>query len=103
MKDKELPLGTTVYYSLEDYTSGDEIIYSSTITEIYDKELKFPNGTTLPIHFYRLDDGLSLQRCSFYTLPELFQLKDRLQFIQNNIRGDKNEYSTIYRESTTNQ
>lgn len=102
MDNKDLPLGTTVYYSIEDYDSGDEVIYEGKITKIYDAPLQLQD-TTINIHLYQVADGLSMQRGSFYTLPELFQFKDRIQYLQEHLRGDNNEHTTVYRESTTNR
>lgn len=90
MKDEveKYPIGTTVYYSVEDYDTGKECIYEGKITNIYYKDLEL-NDTKVHMKLYAIGDGLSMQCNAFYTLEELFQLKERLEYLQQEVVKDK--------------
>lgn len=88
MNTERYPIGTTVYYTLDDYFTGEPIIYSGTITDITVQDL-YLNNKHLKCKFYKLDNGIGLMKNSFYTLHELFQLKERLEVTMNEFRKDK--------------
>lgn len=85
LKNYPVKIGDKVYYSIEDYNTGTEIIYEGAISKIYDTTIKIKDKD-LTMTLYQVADGLSMQRNAFYTLPELFDLKSRLEYLHNNLQ-----------------
>lgn len=78
-KQKEkYPIGTRVYYSLDNWDDNGMSIYSGVIEDIKIQDLKV-GDKSFKVKFYYLDNGMGLQRNAFYTIDELFQLKERLE------------------------
>lgn len=84
---EKYPVGTKVYYSLDAYETGEPTIYSGTITRIDNSNIKLLN-TELPAKVYYLDTEIGLMSNSFYTIQELFQLKEKLENTYNEYRKD---------------
>lgn len=87
-KEERYPIGTEVYYSLEDYETGEDIIYKGTITKIYYTDLDVAD-TTLHLKMYEVNEGLGMQCNAFYTIEELFALKNRLEQTYLELSKDK--------------
>lgn len=85
---EKYPVGTTVYYTLDDYDTGEPVIYSGKIVKITNQTLNL-NGKKFPAKFYQLDSGLGMIYNSFYTIEELFQLKEKLELTMNEFLKDK--------------
>lgn len=87
-KTKEkYPVGTEVYYSLEDYNTGEDIIYKGKVRKIYYTDLEL-NDKTFHLKMYEVRKGLGMQSNSFYTLEELFKLKTRLEETYHDLTKD---------------
>lgn len=92
MKEK-YKVGQTVYYSLEDYDTGNPVIYSGKIESIsIDKVLEY-KGKTIKSKFYHLDNGIGVQENAMYTIEELFKMKEHLEHLLNTYQ--KKELLTI--------
>lgn len=92
MEEEKYPVGTEVYYSLDDFDSGEPVIYKGVIKAIHRNDIKLgphpkdPKGMPTILKdakFYEVNDGLSLMCNAFYTLDELFELKDRLELLMH--------------------
>lgn len=81
---KDLKIGDEVYYTWEDLNTGEDLIYKGTIVDIIKKPIKI-NDIELNHTFYMLDDGMGVQRNCCYTIEELFELKNRLEFLKNTV------------------
>lgn len=83
MEEKEkYPVGTKVYYSSEDYNTGEDVIYEGEVQDIYYHTLNL-GGKELNMKLYKINDGLSMQCNAFYTLEELMSMANRLQYLLN--------------------
>ena len=88
MKKEKYPIGTEVYYSIEDYDTGESIIHKGKITKIFYNDLNL-NGKTIHSKFYEINNGWSMQENCFYTINELFKMKERLEYLQNELSKEK--------------
>ena len=89
MEEKEkYPVGTKVYYSSEDYNTGEDIIYEGEVQDIYYHTLNL-GGKELNMKLYKVNDGLSMQCNAFYTLDELMSMAQRLQYLVDEIDKEK--------------
>lgn len=86
---EEPTINTTVYYELEDQ-DGNPTYYTSTIKSIHQHPLTLLDTTIHPT-FYYVDDTLGLQRNAFYTLPELFHIKDNYQLLTSTLQSTLSE------------
>ena len=86
-KEEKYPVGTTVYYTWDDYDTGEPVIYSGTITKITMQTINLKDKK-FKAKFYQLDNGIGMMYNSFYTIEELFQLKERLETRMNEYRKD---------------
>lgn len=88
INEEKYPIGTEVYYSLDDYETGEPIIYKGKITKIYYTDLDVAD-TTLHLKMYEVNEGLGMQCNAFYTIEELFALKERLEQTYSELSKDK--------------
>lgn len=84
---KKLKIGDEVFYSLEDYNTGEDVIYKGTVKEIKNHKLKIKDKE-IDIIFYDTGTGIGCERKSLYTLEELFEMKNRLEYLLNEIAGE---------------
>lgn len=99
--DEKYPIGTEVYFTMEDYNSGDEIIYKGVVSDIFYHKLKLKD-VTLNMKLYRVGDGIAMQCNAFYTLEELFQMKERLIYLQHELGKDIDKImkeTSVYRKA----
>lgn len=100
MDRQELHIGDRVFYSLEDYASGEEIIYEGYICNINtDHNIKLGN-IDITATFYEVSDkpngdpiGIGMQRNCLYTINDLFKIKDTYEYQQRKVEKE-NEQST---------
>lgn len=76
---RELKIGDEVYYSVEDYDTGNDVIYKAKIVNIIKEDIHLGDTILKDCIFYKLDNGTGVQRNACYTIDELFQLKERLE------------------------
>ena len=88
MNEEKYPIGTEVYYSLEDYDTGGEAIYKGKITDIYDHEVNLLN-VKHKMKIYKIDNKIGMQYNAFYTLEELIKMADRLKYLTKEIDKTK--------------
>ena len=85
---KEIKIGQVVYYEL------DKDIYQDQVIRIEERTINIKKKHILRT-FYQMKKGLALEREAFYTIEELFESKDKLEYILNNkvknLLGDKDE------------
>lgn len=86
---EEVTINTPVYYELED-SYGNPTYYTSTIKSINQQPLTLLDTTIHPT-FYYVQDGLGLQRNAFYTLPQLFHIKDNYQLLTSTLQSTISE------------
>lgn len=90
-QNNEPRVGDEVFYSLEDYDTGEDIIYKGKITKIFMQDVTFiyansgkETKTKKYIRLYQVADGLAMQRNAFYTIDELFKMREKLEEIIKN-------------------
>jgi len=88
MKVEKYPIGTEVYYSLEDYDSGEDIIYKGTISKIDYHDFKIKDNS-YHMKMYQVNKGLGMQCNAFYTLEELYKMANRLQYLTKEYYKEK--------------
>lgn len=94
-KIEKYPIGTKIYYSLEDYDTGEPVIYKTKVKTIFIKNIQIPiTKKEMKVKIYEMEDGMGMTKNAFYTLQELFDMKDRLEM---NINSCDKE--TILKES----
>lgn len=73
-----LEVGSKVYYKLEDYNTGEDVIYEGTVRKIYTAPLpvKDKDGKNKMSTFYEVAEGLGCQRNAIYTIKDLFKIVD---------------------------
>lgn len=81
----EPKIGDKVYYSLEDYDTGEDFIYEGVVKDIYLQDIDI-GGKNIELKMYKVADGLAMQRNAFYTIEELFKMKERLEFLLNELK-----------------
>lgn len=92
MDKQELQIGDKVYYSLEDYDSGEEVIYEGYICNINaDHNIKLGN-IDITSTFYEISDrpngesnGIGMQRDCLYTIKDLFKIKNAYEYQQRKV------------------
>lgn len=88
MNEEKYPIGTEVYYQLEDYDTGEDLIYKGKITDIYNHEVNLLNKKH-KMKIYKINDQIGMQRNAFYTLEELMAMANRLQYLTKEIDKTK--------------
>lgn len=95
-KDEKYPIGTEVYYSLDDWDTGEPVIYKTKVKAIVMKDIKIPiTEKEMKVKIYQMENGWGMSKNSFYTLKELFDMKERLEINVNSfdkeimLKGDK--------------
>lgn len=76
MPEREtLNVGDRVFYVLEDFATGEEVIHESTIKKINYHDLEIGDQKiTKP--FYYVTDGVGMQRNALYTIKDLFAIAE---------------------------
>lgn len=98
MGKQELQIGDKVYYSLEDYDSGEEIIYEGYICGINaNHNIKIGN-IDITSTFYELSDtpngdsnGIGMQRNCLYTINDLFKIKNAYEYQQRKVEKENEQ------------
>lgn len=86
---RDLKVGDEVYYTYEDYKTGDDVIYKSKIKKIVKQDITLGNKVLKDKIFYWLESGIVLMRNACYTIEELFEMKERLEEIKNAFEIEK--------------
>lgn len=81
-RKKEPEIGDVVAYSLEVYDTGEDVIYTGVIQDIFFQTIQI-GKVKRNIKLYKVNDGLAMQRNAFYTMDELFNMKERLEKLLN--------------------
>lgn len=84
---EKYPIGTEVYYTLEDYDTGEDIIYKGKVRRIYYTDFEL-NEHKFHLKMYEVNKGLGMQSNNFYTIQELFKLKQRLEETYQDLAKD---------------
>lgn len=92
MDRQELRIGDEVFYTLEDYESGEEIIHKGYIREINaDHNIRL-GSIDITSTFYELSDspngdpiGIGMQRNNLYTIQDLFKIKNAYEYQQRKV------------------
>lgn len=100
MQRSELKIGDRVFYSMEDYESGEDIVYEGYVHSIHENHRLEIGNMDLCMTFYEVSDrpggeprGIGMQRNCLYTLKELFEIKDAYEYQQRRLEnqgGDNN-------------
>lgn len=86
--EEKYPIGTEVYYSLEDYNTGEDIIYKGIVQNIEIKKVNLLDKE-YEMKMYMLDTRMGMQCNAFYTLKELYDMAERLRYIKQIYDKDK--------------
>lgn len=94
---EELNIGDRVFYTMEDYDTGEDIIYEGYVVSFDDDvSLYIGNDRDDKIklgRFYNISDKkdgdmiVGMQRDCLYTIKDLFNIKDRLTEISSKLTG----------------
>lgn len=79
---KEPEIGDVVAYTLEIYDTGEDVIYTGVIQDIFFQTIQI-GKIKRNIKLYKVNDGLAMQRNAFYTMDELFNMKEKLEKLLN--------------------
>lgn len=101
MQRSELRIGDRVFYTLEDYESGKDMVYEGYIHSIHEDHKIEIGNMDLNITFYEVSDrpggeprGIGMQRNCLYTLDDLFEIKDKYEYQQRRLESDNSGEST---------
>lgn len=86
---RDIKIGDHVYYRIEDYDTGDKVLYEGYVIGTTDHTIKLKGEDVDLGKFYNISDKpdgemiMGLQRNRFYTIEDLFNKVDKYEDYEN--------------------